>query len=206
MLKAFGCISALVVTGFLWNTNFNTAASTGKQPVIEKIKVTDTTFSRAKANYINYCGGCHGEKMDAFVDRKWKHGNSREDLFKAIKYGYENEGMPAYDTTFTDEETYELSDYILTGIENLKRYDFKNEPVKENFFPSNDIDIRLDTIVKGIGVAWGMTFLPNGDLLFTEKSGKLYRVNEKKEMQLIKGVPEVLFCTAGRADGYCIAS
>jgi aldose sugar dehydrogenase len=193
MLKTVGCISALVVTGFLWNTKLNTDAPDGRQSATERIIISDTNFSRAKSNYINYCGGCHGEKMDAFVDRKWKHGNSREDLFKAIKYGYENEGMPGYDTTFTDEETYELSDYILTGIENLKRYDFKSEPVKENFFSSKDIDIRLDTVVKGIGVAWGMTFLPNGDLIFTEKSGKLYRVNEKKDMQLIKGVPEVLF-------------
>jgi aldose sugar dehydrogenase len=193
MFKTFGCISALVITGFLWNTKLNEGVPAGQQPPKEGIIISDTNFIRAKANYINYCGGCHGEKMDAFVDRKWKHGSSREDLFKAIKYGYENEGMPGYDTTFTDEETYELSDYILTGIENLKRYDFKNEPIKENFFPSEDIDIRLDTVVKGIGIAWGMTFLPNGDLLFTEKSGKLYRVNEKKEMQLIKGVPEVLF-------------
>jgi aldose sugar dehydrogenase len=193
MLKTFGCLSAIVVTGFIWNSKLSDEVLTGKKPAGKRLIVADTSFDRAKANYINYCGGCHGEKMDAFVDRKWKHGNNREDLFKAIKYGYENEGMPGYDTTFTDEETYELSDYILTGIENLKRYDFKSEPIKENFFPSEDIDIRLDTVVKGIGVAWGMTFLPNGDLLFTEKSGKLYRVNEKKEMQLIKGVPEVLF-------------
>ncbi len=193
MIKTFGCISALVITGFLWNAKLNDGLPAGQQPLKEGIIVSDTNFTRAKANYINYCGGCHGEKMDAFVDRKWKHGSSREDLFKAIKYGYENEGMPAYDTTFTDEETYELSAYILTGIENLKRYDFKNEPIKENFFPSKNIDIRLDTVVKGIGIAWGMAFLPNGDLLFTEKSGKLYRVNKNKEMQLISGVPEVLF-------------
>ncbi len=171
----------------------NTAITGDSEIDSLSLVANDTLYSRAMANYTNYCGGCHGEKMDAFVDRKWKHGSSREDLFKAIKHGYENEGMPAYDTTFTDEETYELSDYILTGIENLKRYTPGKEVAKENFFPSKDINIRLDTIVKNIVVAWGMTFLPNGDLLFTEKSGKLYRVNKKKVMQEIKGVPEVLY-------------
>ena len=38
-----------------------------------------------------------------------------------------------------------------------------------------------------------MNFLPGGDLLFTEKSGKLYRVNKNKTRQEITGVPEVLY-------------
>jgi aldose sugar dehydrogenase len=35
--------------------------------------------------------------------------------------------------------------------------------------------ITTKTIVTGYEVIWGMDFLPNGDLLFTEKRGKLYR-------------------------------
>lgn len=193
MLKTFSFIGLVFITGFWWSVTTDTAATGDSGFSSPTTVANDTSYSRAMANYTSYCGGCHGDKMDAFVDRKWKHGNSREDLFKAIKHGYENEGMPAYDTTFTDAETYELSDYILTGIENLKRYTPDKDIVKENFFPSKDINIRLDTIVKNIVVAWGMTFLPNGDLLFTEKSGKLYRVNKKKVMQEIKGVPEVLY-------------
>lgn len=190
MLKFFAFAGFFVVTGFWWTETMNPPASPASSI---KIVLTDTSFKQAIINYTNYCGGCHGEKMDAFVDRKWKHGNNREDLFKAIKFGYDNEGMPSYDTTFTDAETYDLADYILTGIENLKKYEPTNQPVKENFFPSKDIDIKLDTIVKVNGVAWGMHFLPNGDLLYTEKSGKLYRVNKNKEQQEITGVPEVLF-------------
>ncbi|MBC7873766.1 MAG: PQQ-dependent sugar dehydrogenase [Ferruginibacter sp.] len=193
MLKAFSSIGAFIIAGFLWHTNLNDPIPGDKESFSPGRMVKDTNFNRALVNYTNYCGGCHGEKMDAFVDRKWKHGSNREELFHAIKHGYENEGMPGFDTTFTDEETYELSDYILTGIENLKKYDFGKDVVKVNFFPSKDIDIRLDTIVKGIGVAWGMTFLPNGDMLFTEKSGKLYRVDKSKKKQQIGGVPEVLY-------------
>jgi hypothetical protein len=36
-------------------------------------------------NYKNFCSGCHGEKMDAFVDRKWKHGSEKDDLLKLLK-------------------------------------------------------------------------------------------------------------------------
>ncbi len=191
MLKIFSVISAFLFFG-IWSTSYlkyNEAKNTNFiQPYAK-----DSIFSRAIINYTNYCGGCHGEKMDAFVDRSWKHGNTRENLFKAIKHGYELEGMPSYDTTFTDEETYELSDYILTGIENLKRYDNSKDVIKENFFPSKDIDIRFDTIAKGIGLVWGMAFTPKGDLIYTEKSGKLYKVDKKKNITQINGVPEVLF-------------
>lgn len=188
MLRVFLFLLVFVTTGFWCTNKLNSKA--GSEPVHA---TTDTAFSRAIKNYTSFCGGCHGEKMDAFVDRSWKHGSSRKDLFTAIKKGYADEGMPDFDTTFTDEETYELADYILTGIENRKRYDFKKDAVKENFFSSKDIDIRLDTIVKINSVGWGMKFLPNGDMLYTEKSGKLYRVTKDKIKQEITGVPDVHF-------------
>ena len=192
MLRVFFFLAVLVVSG-LWCTNkINSKAGS----VTDSPK-TDSSFSRAIKNYTNYCGGCHGEKMDAFVDRSWKHGSTRQDLYTAIKKGYADEGMPDFDITFTDEETYELADYILTGIENRKRYDFKKDTVKENFFVSKDIDIRLDTIVKISSVGWGMKFLPNGDMLYTEKSGKLFRVTTDKIKQEISGVPEVQFAQQG---------
>ncbi|HZH96216.1 MAG TPA: cytochrome c, partial [Flavisolibacter sp.] len=62
------------------------------------------SFKDPASNYKEYCSGCHGEEMNAFVDRKWKHGNTDEDLFKAIKVGYHDEGMPGFDTAFTDKE------------------------------------------------------------------------------------------------------
>jgi glucose/arabinose dehydrogenase len=37
-----------------------------------------------------------------------------------------------------------------------------------------------------------MAFLPNGDMLVTERSGKFYRVTKGKSLQIISGVPEVL--------------
>ncbi len=146
---------------------------------------------KVEANYRSFCGGCHGEKMDAFVDRRWKHGSSREDLFKGIKVGYHDEGMPAFDSAFSDKEMYALADYILEGIKNRKKYDFASEPARENRFVSSEMTIKLDTVVRGIGSPWGMTFLPGGDMLVTEKSGKLYRITAKRNRQEIEGVPPV---------------
>jgi len=141
-------------------------------------------------NYATYCSGCHGEKMDAFTDRNWKHGNKLADLMKAIKNGYPDEGMPAFARTFSDKEIKELSEYILKGIKNVETYNFNDAPVS-NIFKSDKLTVKLDTIVTGIEVPWGMAFLPDGAMLITNRNGELYRVKDKKK-ELIAGVPEVL--------------
>lgn len=147
--------------------------------------------SRVEKNYASYCGGCHGEKMDAFVDRKWKHGNTANDLFKAIKTGYPDEGMPGFDSTFTDPEINELVSYILTGIENVNRYTF-TDTNRSNVFTSELLTVKLDTVLAGIDVPWGMAFLPNEDMLITERGGKIFRVNKLRKVQPVTGVPEVV--------------
>ncbi len=156
----------------------------------KKLKIYDK--DSALSNYKNYCASCHGEKMEAFVDRKWKHGNSKDSLFESIKIGNADDGMPGFDTTFTDNEINDLVTYIVNGIGNVKKYDFKEVTVKSNLFTSKLQDIRLDTVVTGLKVPWGMAFLPGDEMLITERSGKLYRLTKKRELQDIEGVPEVL--------------
>ena len=45
-------------------------------------------------------------------------------------------------------------------------------------------------VIEGLNNAWGMTWLPNGDLIYTEKEGKLYRYDGTKSIE-ITGLPEV---------------
>mgnify|MGYP005666328365 CR=1 FL=1 len=148
--------------------------------------------NNAAANYKTYCAGCHGEQLKTFVDRKWIYGNSWNEVFKAIKFGYPDDGMPAYDTTFTDTEINDLVDYILGGIENLTIKDFEKKPDWTGIVASEEMKFQLDTVVSGLGVPWGLAFLPNGDMLITERSGKFSRYRKGEELHAIKGTPEVL--------------
>ena len=141
--------------------------------------------------YLANCSGCHGEKMNAFVDRKWKFGKSKEDLFKSIKNGHADEGMPAFKAAFSDKEIYALADYILTGIKNVDRYTIDEKPAS-SLFKTEKMNIRLDTVAKGMQIPWSIAFLPGKDLLVTDKSGKLYRVTEGGANKEITGVPKVV--------------
>ena len=151
---------------------------------------------KAEKNYADYCAGCHGEKMDMFVDRRWKHGNSNDSLFHAIKIGYPDEGMPGFDSAFTDKEITALSEYILKGVQNVKACNFKAAP-KSNIYKDGSVSVRVDTVMSGLPVPWGLAFLPEGGYLVTERGGKLYRVSGNNTRQQIEGVPEVLAAGQG---------
>lgn len=45
-------------------------------------------------------------------------------------------------------------------------------------------------VIENLNNAWGMTWLPNGDLIYTEKEGKLYRYDGTNSKE-ITGLPEV---------------
>ena len=66
-----------------------------------------------------------------------------------------------------------------------------NAPQVDNIPLINDQeDYTITPIVENLNIPWGMAWLPNKDLIYTEKEGQLYRFNGSKSLE-IKGVPEV---------------
>jgi aldose sugar dehydrogenase len=184
----FSVVLAVVFTIYLAFNNWQLVP----QPFITyggKGNVLTDTASTA-GRYRQYCGGCHGNDMATFVNHQWKFGKTRSAIFKAIKYGYPETGMPAFDVTFSDKQTYELTDYMLKGIAvaTTKKADAKNNA---GVFETDLLRIKIDTVAKIGDVPWCIAFLPGGDLLVTERGGDLYRIGTDKNRQKINGVPQV---------------
>lgn len=147
----------------------------------------------AAENYEKYCASCHGKRLESFVNRQWLYGNSWREVQASIKNGIPKDGMPAYDTTFTNNEINELTSYILRGLENFTADDFEeNRDWTKGTINSEEQSFKLEEVISGLRSPWGMAFLPNGDMLVTDKFGTLYRHNKKKGLQKISGVPEVV--------------
>ncbi|WP_018480091.1 PQQ-dependent sugar dehydrogenase [Pontibacter roseus] len=180
-------------TGSNTTTSADNKANTLAEASAKEVALTDAQLEKARTNYASYCSGCHGEQMQAFTDRKWKHGNSADNLFAAIKHGYPDEGMPAFEKTFSDTEITALVAYIQEGIQNVKQYDFSQEDTATDVYTSEALRYRLDTVATGMEVPWGMAFLPSGDMLITDRNGSFYRLPKStRQLQKIAGAPEVL--------------
>ncbi len=143
-------------------------------------------------NYKKYCASCHGNRLESFVNRNWLYGNSWREVRTSIKSGIPQDGMPAYDTTFTEKELDELTSYILRGLENFTREDFQEEKDWSGIIESEEQRFRLEEVITGLQSPWGITFLPEGDMLVTDKFGQLYRHNSREGLQEIAGAPQVI--------------
>ena len=53
-----------------------------------------------------------------------------------------------------------------------------------------DLEYTAELIIPDLNIPWGMDFLPDGSIIFTEKSGELYLFKDGKKTE-IKNVPEV---------------
>ncbi|MCH2449254.1 MAG: PQQ-dependent sugar dehydrogenase [Gracilimonas sp.] len=55
------------------------------------------------------------------------------------------------------------------------------------------ISVEAEKVVDGISIGWGIAFLPDGDMLVTEKSGTLYRISDGEIVaEITDGIPSDL--------------
>ncbi|MEZ0538626.1 PQQ-dependent sugar dehydrogenase [Fibrella arboris] len=145
----------------------------------------------ARENYQQYCSSCHGEKVEAFVDRNWKHGKAKGELVKSIAGGYPDLGMPTWRAVLSQKEIDDMADLILESLKNVDQYKFASKPTS-NVFSSDGMTVKLDTIASGLNSPWGLAFLPGGERLITDRSGEVYRVDKRNRKTNLTGGPTVL--------------
>ena len=158
-----------------------------------KEALSNTDREQAAVHFATYCAGCHGDNAVTFADRKWRYGDSRDDLFKSIKFGHPEAGMPAFEKTFTDPEIQGLVGYIKEGMQRVAQYSFGEEKELPSTFQAEDFSYKLETVASDFGeVPWGMAFLPDGGMLITEIGGTLYLRSADGKLQKVSGTPKVL--------------
>ena len=163
----------------------------------EKEDKTVDPYAHSEAIYQEACASCHGVMIAAFADRKWEYGSEKDSIVEVITAGLPEEDMPGYDSVYSAAAIDSLADYILTIKEKVDYYKFEGADDSTGVFAAEAYDLRIDTVVTGLKSPWGLAFLPDGDILVSDKSGVLYRVNENGEKTEIEGVPEVVYAGQG---------
>ena len=149
-------------------------------------------------NYNTNCSGCHGISLETFVERDWVYGNTVAAISNITREGTSN-GMPGYENTFTAEEITDLANYILGETEGKTLAEIRNgRPGLSGIFTSNDLSFRTEVIATGIGgndgEPFGLTQLPDGDFLVTERTTtSIYRVTAAGAITAIAGLPNVVY-------------
>ena len=136
-----------------------------------------------------FCSSCHGQRMKTFVDRKWKYGSTLADIERSIAKGIVDEGMPAYEATMETDEITKLSQYILQGIKDRKSYDIVEKQTPKNYV-TNFYNLKVDTVVAGIEIPWGIKVHADGTIFFTERKGNFKIKRPGQEVVKISDVPK----------------
>lgn len=157
----------------------------------------------ASANYLNYCAGCHGRNLEKFAAKAWMEEDDNASVIKSIKFGIEDIGMPGFAKAFTDAEIAALADYVKKGIPEDRS---KLQPAEtvDKLVVSEVQNFIVDTVVSGLKVPWGLAFLPNGDLLISERAGTLHRYSNGKLSAPIEGLPPIMAFGQGGLLDLCL--
>ncbi len=100
--------------------------------------LSGATQERAEVIYKQLCFNCHGLQYDGGIgpslkDSYWRHGDSPEDILKAINKGIPGTEMIGYQAVFPEEDRLALRDLILAqheGLRNVVRYVYPRSPFK----------------------------------------------------------------------------
>jgi glucose/arabinose dehydrogenase len=187
IIPTFITIFLLLGVSFTWNKcTMNTFSKT-------KASVLQEDMGDAEKYYGNYCASCHGKQVKAFVDReKWVYGSTRSEMFDVVKNGAEADGMPAYGEVISDQQVYELVDYILAAIEDKKSEDFNTGANEDVVFVSEGMRLKLELVAENSASPWAITQSQDGRLFYTDTSGKLFSQKDSV-IQEISGLPSVKY-------------
>lgn len=148
----------------------------------------------SRSVYKQHCASCHGQRLEggmagSLLDDEWLISGDAKTLAGIIKHGNKDAGMPAWGQTLSNTAIRGLVIYI-----NEQRYeasDTRQQPPSDSLsFEAEGYKIHMDTVTKINGKLWAVEPLPGGQLLITERSGKLW-LFDGKDNQQIKGLPEV---------------
>ncbi|MCU4156074.1 PQQ-dependent sugar dehydrogenase [Carboxylicivirga sp. A043] len=153
-------------------------------------KKTVQTSKDAEKLYNDYCIGCHNQNKSPFTNRQWLFGNSKDEIINSIKLGRISFGMPSFEKGLTDNEIEQLAEYIL-ALAQQKQTEKTSSSKRTGIHESEVQNFRVDTIVSGLDVPWGLEFLPDSSLLISERSGTLLLYTSDEELILVANSPEV---------------
>jgi glucose/arabinose dehydrogenase len=147
--------------------------------------------------FTNSCAPCHGTDLaggraPTLFSERLLAANDDATLAAKIRDGVPNTQMVAFKGTLDDQQIWQLVAYIRTTAANLKDKPVFVPDPNNQIIKSEKQTFRIEVVAPGLETPWGLSFLPDGRLLVTERSGRL-RIIEKDKLlpDAVQGTPNV---------------
>ena len=147
-----------------------------------------------KAIYDEHCARCHGPNLTggeapSLVDAVWLYGTGKSQQIRNIRFGIQQQGMPAFAQALSDEQIDAVADYIgeMEDVAGNER------PPLPDRLSTYDYEITVDRFAEGLDTPWAIAFPDDRTALITERSGTLRVVRDGMLLEApVSGTPEVL--------------
>jgi len=145
-----------------------------------------------------FCGNCHAPTLTGnmgpnLLDAYWNHGGDDASIVRNIQKGFPESGMTPFAGILTESEIRGLVAYLRQqGAAFAAGKIALPPPPRDVVIRSERQTFRLETIVANLDTPWGMVFLPDDQILVTERPGRL-RLIDRGVLQSapIGGTPQV---------------
>lgn len=143
--------------------------------------------------YATQCSSCHGMDLQgggasSLIDGHWEYGVGEQQVFRRIKFGIEEMGMPAYEPAMSDNEIRGLTQFILAKE---KEAGAEQNPGRGgDVLRTKDYSMNFEVVVgEGVRNPWGIAFVSATHALITEKGGNVRQLIDGKLGEPIEGIP-----------------
>lgn len=148
----------------------------------------------AEKLYRNYCSSCHGAQMQgamgpSLVDEQWLHGSSNEEIAAVINNGVPKKGMPAWKKSLSPADVRAL--VILIREHGYEHAAAAQPDASDGLHTAAGHSFTLRKVASLPGQIWSMDFMPDGNIIASQRDGKLWLIQDGKVGQPIKGTPKV---------------
>ncbi|MBI4623761.1 MAG: PQQ-dependent sugar dehydrogenase, partial [Verrucomicrobia bacterium] len=143
-----------------------------------------------------FCATCHrpnliGSPAPNLLDHLWTHGGNDESVLRSIRQGFPASGMQPFEGVLTEEEMRGLLRHIREQAVEYAAGRITHPPAPASVSLTSELHtFRLETFVADLDTPWGIAFLPDGQILVSEREGRL-RLIRKGELEPapIRGTP-----------------
>lgn len=145
--------------------------------------------------YAEICANCHGADLSggqapSMLDDVWTYGSDDASMAKVIREGVLEKGMPAFNSLMSEADVRAMVIFIRERRASYSR-NRTTRPMPGAAIAAAGHRYKLETVADGLTTPWAIDFLPNGNMIFTEKNGRLRIMEKGKLLPAIEGTPAV---------------